>query len=295
MTKSKLEKVLEYMVNGEKELASEMLHEHIIESAREIYADLAEEDEMVEEELELDEDEDLDEDDDLEESFRDDDESGDFEDDLETMEDELETEEYFGEDDDDDLEDDEAMDDLEGEMDMDMDMEIDPEVDDDLEVEPDDAESAMANVEDAMEELKAIFADLVGADMGDEEGMDDEVADEFDDMDDLDGEDDDMEENFMEDDLDEDAKLHKQSVTMKGDDDGKKSPIPQNSSDISSGHAKAVKFAGGSDEKGGKGDSAKKMNVTGPQEQKGKFDKKIATPKNSSEKAQSLFKDKKKS
>lgn len=286
MTKSKLEKVLEYMVNGENELASEMLHEHLIETARDIYAELAEEDEAVEEEL------DLDEDDDLEEGFHDDNKSGDFEDDLDTMEDELETEEYFGEEEDDE---DEAMDDLEGEMDMDMDSEMDGGLDDmGGEMGGDmggvDVEDAMVNVEDAMAELRAAFADIMGDDMGDEEEGD-EVADEFGDMDDFeddDMEDDDMEESYF----GEDAKLHKQSVTMKGDEDGKASPLKQNQPNISS-HGKAVKFAGG-DEKGGKGDSAKKMNVTGPQEQKGKMDKKVSAPSNSSEKAHSLFKDKSK-
>lgn len=293
MTKSKLEKVLEYMVNGEKELASEMLHEHLIETARDIYAELAEEDDMVEEELDLD-----DEDEELDEGLHDDDESGDFEDDLETMEDELETEEYFGEEEDED--EDEAMDDLEGDMDMDdgnmdmddgdMDMEFDTETDDDLEVEPTDAEEAMVNVEDAMDELRAAFADLVGDNAEDEEEGD-EVADEFDDMDLEDGDDED--DDFEDDELGEDAKLHKQSVSMSGDEDGKASPLKQNQPNISS-HGKAVNIAGGSDEAGGKGDSAKKMNVTGPQEQKGKMDKKVSTPSNSSEKAHSLFKDKNK-
>jgi len=279
MTKSRLEKVLEFMVNGENELASEMLHEHLIETAREIYADLAEEDEAVEEELELDEDEDL------EEGFHDEDESGDFVDDLETMENELETEEYFGEEED---EEDEAMDDLEGEMDMDIDAEMDDDMMGDADMGGDaDVEDAMVNVEDAMAELRAAFADLMGDDMGDE-GMDDEVADEFDGMDFDDEGDDDLED----DELGEAATLHKHAVTMKGDEDGKASPVKQNQPNISN-HGKAVKFAGG-DEKGGKGDSAKKMTVTGPQEQKGKMDKKVSAPSNSSEKAKSLFSDKSK-
>jgi hypothetical protein len=287
MPKSKLEKVLEYMVNGEKELASEMLHEHLIETARDIYAELAEEDDMVEEELDLDEDED----EELEEGLHDDDESGDFSDDLESMEDELETEEYFGEEEDDE---DEAMDDLEGDMDMDMDMDdegdmdMDMDMDDEMDDEGgDDVEDAMVNVEDAMDELRAAFADLVGDEMDDEEG--DEVADEFDDMDLEDGDDD---EDLEDDDLEEGATLSKHNVTMAGDEDGKASPLKQNQPNISS-HGKAVDKFGG-DEKGGKGDSAKKMSVTGPQEQKGKMDKKVSNPSNSSEKAHSLFKDKNK-
>lgn len=278
MPKSKLEKVLEYKVNGEHELAVETLREHFIETARSVYAELSENDDMFENDLEDDEDDDLD------ESFHDEDESGDFEDDLDSMSDELETEEYFGEDEDED----ESMDDLEGEMDMDMDDAFDTETDDDLEVEPSDAEEAMVNVEDAMDELRAAFAELVGDNMDDDEG--DEVADEFDDMD-IDGEEDD--EDLEDDEFKESATLSKHSVNMSGDDDGKSSPISQNQPNMGN-HGNPVKFASGSDESGGKGDTAKKMNVTGPQEQKGKMDKKVSAPNNSSEKAHSVFKDKKK-
>jgi hypothetical protein len=116
-------------------------------------------------------------------------------------------------------------------------------------------------------------------DMGDDD-MGDEVADEFSDMDD------DMDDDTDDEDLDEDAKMHKHSVTMSGDDDSKASPVLQNAKDMSDGHAKAVNFAGG-DEKGGAGDSAKKMSVTGPQEQKGKMDKKVSAPSNKSEKTKS--------
>lgn len=277
MPKTKLEKVLEYMVNGENELASEMLHEHLIETARDIYAELAEEDDHVEDDLDLDE------------SFHDDDESGDFEDDLESMEDEIETEAYFGEDE----EEDESFDDLDSEMDDDMgDDDFDMEDDfgdddmggdfDDADTEDDSVENAMVNVEDAMDELRAAFADLMGGD--EDDSMDDEVADEFDTMDVGDDEDDDY--DFEDNDVKEDAKLHKHNVTMKGDDDGKASPLKQNQPGIGD-KGKAVNFAGGSDEKGGSKESAKKMNVTGPQEQKGKMDKKVAAPSNKSEKAKS--------
>lgn len=289
MTKSRLEKVLEYMVNGESELATEMLHEHLIETARDIYAELAEEDEMFEEELELDE-----EDEDLDESFHDEDESGDFVDDLDTMESELEAEEYFGEDED---EDDAAMDDLEGEMDIDsgddMGDDLDGEMGDDEfggeEGGNADLDSAMVNVEDAMEELRAAFADIMGDSGMDDEGMDDEVADEFDDMDiDSDegeeGEDDDA--PVMDKQFGEGATLTKKPVTMKGDEDGKKSVVKQNVPGISK-EGKAVKFAGGADEKGGKAPAPKQMKVTGPQEQKGKMDKKVAAPSNKSEKVKS--------
>lgn len=286
------------MVNGESDLASEMLHEHIIESAREIYADLAEEDDVAEAEL----DEDLDED--LDEGYYEDNKSGDFEDDIESIEDEVETEEYFGED---DGEMDDEMDDLEGEMDMgldaemdddmDMDMDADMDMDDDMDMDAvpaeADLEDSFVNFDDAYEELKAAFADIMGNDEGMGDNMDDEVSDTFgvdgdinmDDPEDLDIDDED-EDDFEESFAMEDAKLNKVAAKTASDTGDKTSPIRQNQPAIGKG-GKAVNFAGGSDEKGGKGDSAKKMSVTGPQEQKGKMDKKVATPSNKSEKAKS--------
>jgi hypothetical protein len=284
MTKSKLEKVLEYMVNGEKSLASEMLHEHLVETAREIYADLAEEDELEESDLELDEDEDLD------EGYREDDRSGDFEDDIDGIENEIETEEYFSEEDEDEDEMDFDMDDGEGDMDMDMD-DLDGEMDmDDLdgEMDMDDGETvvdtAMVNVEDALDELRAAFAEVIGDD--EDDSMDDEEFDAPSDEE-FDGEDDytDDDEYADEEKFGEAAVLKKHAVKMSGDDDGKASPIKQNQPNISD-KGKAVNFAKG-DEKGGKGNPAKKMNVTGPQDQKGKMDKKVAKPSNTSEKAKS--------
>jgi hypothetical protein len=282
MTKSKLEKALEALVNEEMDLARSYVHEQLIESAREIYAELAEEDDLAEDELELDEDEDLD------EAFNDSDRSGDFEDDIDSMEDEIEAEEYFGEDDD-DMEDD-AMDDLEGEMDMDdkggeMDMDMDMEGDG----EEAEVEDAMLNVEDALDELRAVFADLMGSD---DEGFGDEEADDMDmDMDSEFGgeEEDDMEESFYEsedEELEESAELKKHgNVTMAGDEDGKASPVLQNAKGISD-KGKAVDFAGG-DEKGYKAAKAKNMTLTGPQDQGGKMDKKVAKPTNKAEKAKS--------
>ena len=117
MTKSKLEKVLEHMVNNDINVAVELLHEHFVESAAQIYADLVEEDELAEEELELDENDE----EDLDEAFDDSDRSGRFKDDISSLEDEVEAEEYFSEEGDDE---DEAMDDLEGEMDLDLDAEM---------------------------------------------------------------------------------------------------------------------------------------------------------------------------
>jgi hypothetical protein len=188
------------------------------------------------------------------------------------------------------------MDDLEGDMDIDagddMGDDMGGEMGDDFGGEEGgnaDLDSAMVNVEDAMEELRAAFADIMGDDMGDDEGGD-EVSDEFGDMD-LDDEsieDDDGEEEapVMDSRFGEGATLTKKPVTMKGDDDGKKSVTKQNVPGIGK-DGKAVKFAGGADEKGGKAPAPKKMTVTGPQEQKGRMDKRVAAPSNKSEKAKS--------
>jgi hypothetical protein len=245
MKKSKLEKVLEHMVNDEMDLANDLLHEHIVEAARDIYADLAEEDELVEDE-------------------------------LDDIEDEVEAEEHFAEAEEDD---DEDMDDLEGEMDMDMDMgdEMDMDMGDEMDtdgVEDEaDVEDAMVNVEDALDELRAAFADMMGDD------TDDEVDDEFDndefDNDEMDMDGEELEESAT-------LKAHG-NVAMTGDDDGKASPIAKKKSDMSDGHANPVKFADSAEETGSKGDSAKEMSVDGPQEQGGKFDNKVAQPSNSSE------------
>jgi hypothetical protein len=277
MKKTKLEKVLEFMVNGEGDLASEMLHEHIIESARNIYADLAEEDDAAEDDLDLDE------------GYNTDDSSDDFMDDLESIEDEVKTEEYFGEDDDMDMDMDDATDDINGEMDDVLDGDFDDFDTDDLGVDVPaeaDLDDAFVNVEDAMDELKAVFADIMGDDVVDD-NMDDEVADDLEsEYDDDESDDMDMEDEFEEDELGEAATLSTQSVTMAGDEDGKSSPIRQNKPSVT-GHGKAVNFAGGTDEKGGKPSSVKNMTVTGPQEQKGKMDKKVAKPSTKSEKAKS--------
>lgn len=276
MRKSKLESVLEHMVNGEMDLANDLLHEHLVESARNIYEELSKEDDLVEVELDLDESED-----DIDEAYDISDSSDDFEDDISSIEDEIETEEHFTEDD----EEDDAMADLEGELEFDVDDELaDDELDggfDDEAVDSEaDVEDAMVNVEDALDELRAAFADI----MNDTDGDEIDSADEFDDDGDL--EDTESFDSESEE-LEESATLKKHGdVKMAGDEDGKASPVKQKQKDMSDGHAKPVNFAGG-DEKGTKAAAPKKMNTTGPQDQGGKFDKKVASPSNSSESAKS--------
>lgn len=192
MSKTKLEKVLELVINEETEKAADLLHDIFVEKSRAIYADMIEEDVSI--------------DDDLEESLDDSDFSDDFERDITDSDNEIKAEEYFGEDD--ELEDDdfdsedeaefELGDEMAGDMDGDMDMGADEFAADDIggEMDAPDAEEAMMNVEDALEELKAAFADMVGDD-----GMSDEIGDEY--ADDEIGADDDLEagDEFATDDL----------------------------------------------------------------------------------------------
>jgi len=142
--KDSLVKVLEYLVNEEREKAADLLHDVFVEKAKNHWAALSESDESVEEDIQ---EEDLDEtyDVEVEEAIDNYDAEEDFLDDIESAEDEIEAEEVFGEDDD------------EAEMDLEMSMDDEGE-----EAEEADAEEAMANVEDAIAELRAAFADLMG-------------------------------------------------------------------------------------------------------------------------------------
>jgi hypothetical protein len=161
MKKTKLERVLELMINEESDKAKSLLHDIFVEKSRVIYSDIIGEDTAHEEKLE--------------EFFNFDDKDEEAEE-IEDDENEIESEEMFGESDDEvndfggeeDFSDEEAEEDLSDEM-----------VDDfsDEEADAPDAEEAMMNVEDALAELKAVFAELTG-DESDEEEFDAE-ADDF--------------------------------------------------------------------------------------------------------------------
>lgn len=213
-------KIIESLVNGDEAGASDLLHEAFVEKAREIWSDLVEQDDIAEDEIAEEE---------LEEAISDE-EADDFLDDIETAEDEIESEEAFGE----------AEDEDEGELDMDAEMELagDDEMDMDA-GESDDVEDAFTSVEDALADLKATFAEL----MGDEEEADDAEdvdmdmdADEADDEEEFEEEfafesdDEELEEEVEE--LDEAADLKKvgkdgkiHPVDMPAGDDGKASPV----------------------------------------------------------------------
>ena len=238
--KDSLVKVLEYLVNEDREKASDLLHDVFVEKAKNHWASLSESDESVEEDIQ---DEDLDETYEVEEGINNFDAEEDFLDDIETAENEIEAEEVYGEDDDQEGEE-EAP-----EMGMDMEVDMDSGEEEDA-AEP---EEALANVEDAIAELRAAFADMMDDEPAEEPEMEEEVAFESDDSDDEEVEA-----------VEEGATMSAVSVSHTDGSDNSKSPVGPG--DISMSPSKPVDIAGGTVEAGGKAPAAKDMGVTGPQE-----------------------------
>ena len=157
--KDSLVKVLEYLVNDEREKAVDLLHNVFVEKAKNHWASITENDESVEEDIQ---DEDLDETYDVDEAVDGYDAEEDFLDDIESASDEIDHEEIY---DDEDMGDEEAVDDLSFDMTGD-----DEDMGDDMDdAEAADPEEALANVEDAIAELRAAFADLMGGDSDESE------------------------------------------------------------------------------------------------------------------------------
>jgi hypothetical protein len=236
--KDSLVKVLEYLVNEDREKASDLLHDVFVEKAKNHWASLSESDESVEEDIQ---DEDLDETYEVDEAIDNYDAEEDFLNDIETAENEIEAEEVYGEDEDGDDMDAEAPE---------MDMEIDAEEEEDDAAEP---EEALANVEDAIAELRAAFADMMDDEPADEPEMEEEVAFESDDSD-----------NEEVEAVEEGATMSAVNVSHTAGDDGAKSPVGPGDSSMSD--AKPVDIAGDAVEAGGKAPAAKDLGVTGPQE-----------------------------
>ena len=155
-------KIIESLVNGEGEVASDLLHEAFVDKAREIWSGLVEQDEIVEEDISEEE---------IEESY--------FDEDVDSFEEEIAAEEEYAMED----EDEEGEAEFELASDDEMDMEMDMDSEGDMEPESEAGiEDAMLSVEDALADLKAEFAQLMGDDMGDDEeaGLSDELpADDF--------------------------------------------------------------------------------------------------------------------
>jgi hypothetical protein len=152
MSKHTLEQVLEALINKEDDRASELLHQFFVQKGKSIYEELSSFDEEISEE----------EDKDLEEGIGGN-PAHDFEDEIIANEDELEDESLFSEAED-------------GEEDpMSSDEPTEPEATADLAMgdempaeEPAAEGDLMQKADDAMDELKAIFAEIMGAQGGDD-------------------------------------------------------------------------------------------------------------------------------
>ena len=251
-TRDRYTKIIESLVNGDEASASDLLHEAFVEKAREIWNDIVEADEIVEDGVAEEE---------IEEAIGNE-EADDFLDDIETDEDEIEAEEAFGEAEDDQMDDLEAAEELGGDEEMAPDFDMDGETDE-HEEEHGDIEDKLVSVEDALDDLKAEFAKI----MGDEEA-EDEMEMPAMDMD-MEPE---VEEAFTEEadkseegetELDEAAELKAVSAPANtGGDDGKASPVA-GKNDMGGKTVDMTKTSKGSD-KGLSDKSAKDMGVTHP-------------------------------
>ena len=146
-TREKLEKVLEFIINEENEKASDLLHDVFVEKARGIYEEIATEDEELDEATE----------EEVEEAKADDDDKEKVDEDKEQV-DEADIQDEFA----DEIETDSEMIDQEEVAEDDMEDEM-PMDDEGMEDDGDDSvDEAFMNVEDALDELKAEFAKLMG-------------------------------------------------------------------------------------------------------------------------------------
>ena len=228
--KNSLVKVLEYLVNDEREKAADLLHNVFVEKAKNHWAAITESDEVVEDDIQ---------DEDLDETIDVSDEEDDFLNDIETAEEEIDQEEIF---DDEDMP---GEEDYGDEEDMDMSMDMGDIGGDEEGTDASDPEEALTNVEDAIAELRAAFADLMG-DNSEEAG------------DDMDNEEEPEMEGFGE-------SVALKSVTAKmtnGEDSSAKSPVGKGGKGPTDAkpHPTDTKV-----EAGGKAPSVKAMNVKGPE------------------------------
>lgn len=229
MSKHTLEQVLEALINKEDDRASDLLHQYFVNKGKSIYEELSQFDEAAEEDLEESEEE-------IEEGIGGSAADG-FEDEIIADEADLEDEQAFGE--------------AEGDDPLSADEPTEPEATADLAMgdEPaDDAageepaggaeEEAMQKIDaatDALDELKAIFADLMGGETPAEEPAGDDMP---------------AEESLQA--FGEGVALKAVPAAKMGDDGDKSARSPvSNGAKISANGAKAVNFTGQADGKGG--------------------------------------------
>jgi len=249
MAKLILEQVLEHILNKEESKANDLLHQYFVEKGRSIYESLIQSDELAE--------------DDVFETEIDDDQQGDFADDITSKQGEIQSEEMFSEDGEDEMGDDEF-----GTSDEMGDDEFGDEEgeeqfgDEEGEGEAGDMsamQDAVLDVEDALDELKSLFAELQSdeeaEEMGGEEqfGGEEEMGGEFG------GEQE--EEIPTEESLGESTDLIAVAKPTHGDNgQNTRSPVAANSG--AKGMAsKPVAMGQGTGEAGGKAAPAKDMNV----------------------------------
>lgn len=154
--KENFEKLIEYIINDEKEKAQELFHQYVVSQSREIYNELVAEDEMTDENDDKDEDDSEDMDESIVDEYsadQTDDMMGDISADEEGMDQEDDTEdndmEMGGEED--------AGEEEDGEEDSE---------------EGEDLEGRVVDLEDALDELKAEFDRLMADEAGEEEHSD---------------------------------------------------------------------------------------------------------------------------
>jgi hypothetical protein len=266
MSKHTLEQVLEALINKEDDRASELLHQFFVAKGKSIYEELSELDNQLEE-------------DELEEGFGAA-PSQDFEDEIIADETELDDESLFAEADDEEPEDAMAADEPtepEATADLAMGGEEEP-AGDELGMggeeggEGGEAEEVLQKADDAIEELKAIFAELMGKPAGDAAGM--PGAEE-------------TEESYAA--FGESAKLSAVAPAQMGDDGDKSAKSPVSSGPkVSDQGAKPVKTNTGTVKAGTEGGLAKPSataintgNVNVPGNKKAPAYKNVAVPKNS--------------
>lgn len=242
MVNAKWEQLLEYIVNDESDKAKELFHEIVVAESRSIYADLLETE--VEEATEENVEEAMHDDMDESEDSVDGSEVGDFIDEVEAEENSTlqdASTALEGEDED-----------SEGAEDMDMDMDMDSEEgsEEHAGAGDEDMEDRVADLENALDELKAEFDDLMAQEKSEPEHADMDMGDDQGEMDMEQPEDmgDEMDEMSLAEGV-EMSKVPAVSNTEGADSSAKKSPLIGKLADFG---GKSVKFDQGGDEKGGK-------------------------------------------
>jgi hypothetical protein len=241
---SKFEKMLELLVNEDKEAAQELFHEIVVEKSRDIYESLLEDEveveETTDEEVEEATDEEVDEttDEEVDEATDEEVEEG-----FDLDEFEVEADDDMGGDPTDDMMADLGMDDEEGDED---------------EGEEGDMEDRVEDLEDALEDLKAEFEKMMaGDDEGDDEGEEepDEEVEEATDEEVEEATDEEVEESKAPQTAGEQMREYVEKVTATMGDNGANTKSAVASANDMGGDAGNI--AQGADEKGRKADSAK--------------------------------------